>query len=107
MKCTLSDLKRKEVVETKNGAMLGRVDDIEINIDNSAVESLIIFGRPKLFGILGRDSDIIIKYKDINLVGKDTVLVNPDGMIECKSEKSEALSDSKISDIDEINAFFK
>lgn len=76
MKCTLSDLKSKEVVETNSGAMLGRIDDVEINIDDSTVESVIVYGRPKLFGLLGRDSDIIIKYGNIDLIGKDTVLVS-------------------------------
>lgn len=76
MKCTLSDLKSKEVVETNSGAMLGRIDDVEINIDDSTVESVIVYGRPRLFGLLGRDSDIIIKYGNIDLIGKDTVLVS-------------------------------
>lgn len=76
MKCTLSDLKSKEVVETNSGTMLGRIDDVEINIDDSTVESVIVYGRPKLFGLLGRDSDIIIKYGNIDLIGKDTVLVS-------------------------------
>lgn len=77
MKCTLSELRCKEVVETKTGAMLGRIDDIEINTEDSTVEAVIVYGRPKLFGILGRDSDIVIKYRDIDLIGKDAVLVSP------------------------------
>lgn len=75
MKCTLTELRNKEVVDTKSGMMLGRIDDIEINIDDSSVESVIVYGRPKLFGILGRDSDIVIRYRDIDLIGKDAVLV--------------------------------
>ncbi len=110
MKCTLSDLKRKEVVETKTGAMLGRVDDIEINVDSSSVETLIIFGRPKLLGILGRESDIIIKYNDIDLIGRDTVLVTSSGIKEHKQqvlEQSDSLFRRKKDDSDEIDAFFK
>lgn len=78
MKCTLSELRCKEVVETKTGVMLGRIDDIEIDIDSSTVDSVIVYGRPKFFGLLGRDSDIVIKYSDIDLVGKDAVLVTSD-----------------------------
>lgn len=75
MNYTLSELKSKEVIDLKSGAMLGRVDDVEIGEDSS-VQSMIVYGRPKLFGFLGRDQDIIIDYKDINLIGRDTILIS-------------------------------
>ena len=50
LKYTLSELRNKEVVETKTGIMLGRIDDIEINADDSSIDSVIVYGRPKLFG---------------------------------------------------------
>ncbi len=80
MNYTLSDLKRKEVVETRSGIMLGRVDDIEICADNSTVKSMIVYGRPKLFGILGRDNDIIISNEQIDLIGRDAILVSVDNL---------------------------
>jgi YlmC/YmxH family sporulation protein len=58
--------------------MLGRIDDIEINADDSSIDSVIVYGRPKLFGLMGRDSDIVIKYRDIDLIGKDAILVTSD-----------------------------
>ena len=39
LKYTLSELRNKEVVETKTGIMLGRIDDIEINADDSSIDS--------------------------------------------------------------------
>ena len=74
MNYTLNELKSKEVIDMKSGAMLGRVDDIEIGEDSS-VHSMIVYGRPKLFGFLGRDQDIIIDFKDVNLIGRDTILI--------------------------------
>ncbi len=88
MKCTLSDLKAKEVVDTQSGMMLGRIDDIEINMEDSSVEAMIVYGRPKFFGLFGRDSDIIIKYEDIDLIGKDTVLVSRSEIIDDKEDRS-------------------
>ena len=76
MKCRLSDLKSKEVIETKSGVIIGRIDDVEINMEDSSVESMIVYGRPRLFGIFGREDDIVISYEDIDLIGKDTVLVS-------------------------------
>ena len=74
LKYTLSELRNKEVVETKTGIMLGRIDDIEINADDSSIDSVIVYGRPKLFGLMGRDSDIVIKYRDIDLSARTPYL---------------------------------
>lgn len=75
MLCSLSELRRKEIVDTKTGEILGRADDIRFDSETSGVESVIIYGRPKLFGFLGRDGDLSVKFEDISLIGKDAVLV--------------------------------
>ena len=76
--CSLSDLRNKEVINLKNGAKLGYVDDIEFNTKDASVLALIVYGRPRLFGVFGRDDDIVIKCTDINLIGEDTILVTFD-----------------------------
>ncbi len=91
LKYTLSELRNKEVVETKTGIMLGRIDDIEINADDSSIDSVIVYGRPKLFGLMGRDSDIVIKYSDIDLIGKDAILVTSDVSYARKEEESKLI----------------
>ena len=75
MLCTLTEIRRKEIVDTKTGVILGRADDIQFDAETSNIRSMIIYGRPKLFGILGRDSDLSVKYEDITLIGKDAILV--------------------------------
>ena len=75
MVCSLGDLRRKEIINIKNGAKLGFVDDVELDTDDSSVKALIVYGRFRLFGLLGRDDDLIIKCDDIQLVGEDTILV--------------------------------
>lgn len=91
LKYTLSELRNKEVVETKTGIMLGRIDDIEINADDSSIDSVIVYGRPKLFGLMGRDSDIVIKYRDIDLIGKDAILVTSDVSYARREEESKLI----------------
>ncbi|MFA5659506.1 MAG: YlmC/YmxH family sporulation protein [Oscillospiraceae bacterium] len=88
MICSLTDLKNKEVINIKNGAKLGFVDDIEINTDDAAVLALIVFGRPRFFGLFGRDDDIIIKCTDIELIGEDTILVAFDDISEKSKKRS-------------------
>ncbi len=76
MICKVLDLRHKEVINSKDGCRLGFVDDVEINTKDATVLSLVIYGRLRCFGLLGRDEDIIIKWEFIELIGEDTILVN-------------------------------
>ena len=75
MLCTLTSLRSKEVIDIKTGLRLGYVDDIEIDTETERVTSLVIFGRSRALGLMGRDSDIVIKCSDIALIGEDTILI--------------------------------
>ena len=65
MVCGLSELKRKEVIDILSGEKLGFVDDIEINTESATVVALVIYGRPRVFGLFGRDDDIVVKCDEI------------------------------------------
>ncbi len=75
MLCKLEDLRNRDVVQIKTGICLGRVDDIVIDTCCAEVRSLVIYGRRKCFGLLGREDDMIIPWKDISVLGDDVVLV--------------------------------
>lgn len=72
---SLESLKRREVIDIKTGERLGFIDDAEINIETSQTVALIIYGRERLFGLLGRDSDIIIPCDKIKVIGEEVILV--------------------------------
>lgn len=76
MLCRIDELKNKQVVCVKDGCVLGFVSDVELDTKNGNLTSIIIFGRLKLFGLLGREDDIIIPWSDIKVIGNETVLVN-------------------------------
>ncbi len=76
MCCRIAELKSKQVVCVKNGCVLGFISDVEINSDDGRLEAIVIYGRPRLFGILGREEDIIIPWREITVIGNETVLVS-------------------------------
>ncbi len=76
MVCTLFELQNKEVINLIDGTRLGFVDDIELDTEKSEVLSLIVYGRPRFFGIFGREDDIVIRCEEIELIGEDAILVN-------------------------------
>ena len=73
MFCRLGDLRSKFVINVRNGGKLGYVSDVEIDTATAAVTSLIIRGRLRLFGLLGRAE---VQWADIEVIGEDTILVN-------------------------------
>ena len=76
MLCRIDDLRNKQVVCVKDGCVLGFVSDVELDTTNGSLTSIIIFGRLRFFGLLGREEDIVIPWNDIKVIGNETVLVN-------------------------------
>ena len=77
-KNALYELCERDVVSVKNGANLGRVDDLRVDETTARVQSLVIYGRLKWFGLLGREEDLSIPWEEIVTIGSDVVLVNTD-----------------------------
>ena len=76
LNCRLVELRNKEVISCENGCRIGCVDDLEVDTSNAEVKALVIYGRLKLFGLLGRKDDCIIPWENSALIGEDTILVN-------------------------------
>ena len=78
MSCRIDELRNKQVVCVKNGCVLGYISDVVINTENGNLESVVIFGRPRFFGLLGREEDIVIPWRDIDVIGQETILITTD-----------------------------
>lgn len=74
--CKVTDLRHKEVINSKTGCRLGCVDDVEIDTVTAKLVSIVIYGRPRFFGLFGRCDDLVIRWDHISLIGEDTILVN-------------------------------
>ena len=73
--CCINDLRDKEVINIIDGRRLGYVDDIEVDICNGRLVSIIVPGcGDKWFG-LSKGRDIVILWENIEKIGDDTILV--------------------------------
>ena len=81
MLCRIDDLRNKQVVCVKDGCVLGFISDVEMDTENGTLTSIIIFGRLRFFGLLGREEDIVIPWDDIKVIGGETVLVNTEATL--------------------------
>lgn len=73
--CRISDLTEKEVICVKDGTRIGCVSDVEVDTVSGNLVSIVVYGRPRLFGLLGREEDCVISWGDIEVIGEDTILV--------------------------------
>ena len=55
---TIRELCEKEVVQLEQGVCLGRADDLAFDPATARLQSLILLGRPRLFGLLGREENL-------------------------------------------------
>ncbi len=72
---TLENIRTKEVIDIVTGERLGYIDDVEMNIQNSEIIALLIYGRHRFFGLLGKEDDIIIPCREIEVIGEEIVLI--------------------------------
>ena len=54
METRIADLRYKEVISVEDGSRFGYVGDMEIDLDSGQVRALVVPGRRRLFGLLGR-----------------------------------------------------
>lgn len=76
MRCRITDMHNKEVINICDGNRIGFVDDVEVDTVTAEVVAIVINGRPKCLGLFGREEDFIILWKDIEVIGEETILVN-------------------------------
>lgn len=73
---TLSELCDKQIIDLTTGSNLGHADDAVVSPETAQITHLVIYGRLKLFGLLGREKDTLLPWQDIHKVGRDALLVN-------------------------------
>ena len=72
----MGQLRLKEVISIGDGSRFGYVGDLEVELDSGRVRALVIPGRLRLFGLLGREEDMVIPWEAVHRFGEDTILVD-------------------------------
>lgn len=75
MNCCITELRCKEVINKSDGCRLGLVSDVEVDTCCGRVVALVIYGRPKYWGICGKRERLRVCWEDIEVIGSDTILV--------------------------------
>lgn len=78
---TFCELRRKEVINVCDGARLGQICDLEIDICTGMILAILVPGPSRLFGLLHNDEEMMIPFCKIKKVGEDVILVEIDPKI--------------------------
>ena len=71
-----SDLRCKEVICLSDGRRLGFVSDVQIEIPEGTIKSILVPGPCRFFGFFGRKDDFLIPWCAIRRIGPDIILVD-------------------------------
>lgn len=75
METRIAELRYKEVISLADGSRFGYIGDLELDLATGRVLALIVPGRRKLFGLLGREPDRVIPWEAVKRFGEDIILV--------------------------------
>lgn len=75
MVCRIAQLQYKEVIDISDGTRYGFVDDVELDPELGAIRGIVVGGRARCFGLLGREPDQVFPWASIKRFGEDIILV--------------------------------
>lgn len=81
------ELLDKDIVNIKNGEVIGRFDDVEIDINNGKITAFYIEETGRFLGMLGKSKSKRVRWEEIIRIGMDVIIVNVDDEINNKAIK--------------------
>jgi len=78
MDTRVGDLRCKEVINVTDGSRYGYVGDAEVDLETGQIRALVVPGRLRLFGLLGREPERVFPWPSVRRFGEDIILVESD-----------------------------
>lgn len=78
MDCRVTELRYKELIDIRDGARYGCVGDVELDTATGQIKALVVYGRLRLFGLLGKEEDVVFPWSAVKRFGEDIILVESD-----------------------------
>lgn len=82
----MADLRYREVINTATGERLGYVNDVLVDGATGRIQALVVPGKAKYFGLLGREADYILPWENISRMGEDIILIDGASAVERKKK---------------------
>ena len=83
----ISDFQTKDVINIVDGKRLGQVTDLELDLRQGRIDSIVVPQYTKILGLFGSSgTEVVIPWRNIVKIGTDVVLVRLD---EARSNRPE------------------
>ena len=69
------DFRQKEVINIKNGKILGFVVDVDAELNEGSIKNIVVAQVGKVLKSIGGKNNITIPWGDVKLIGEDVILV--------------------------------
>ncbi len=69
------DFKQKEVINIKDGKILGFVVDVQANFESGEINSIIVAKTGKFINNIRSRNNVTIPWENIQKIGEDVILV--------------------------------
>ena len=69
------DFRQKEVINITNGKILGFVVDVDAELNQGAIKSIVVAQVGKVLKSLGGKNNVTIPWTNVKLIGEDVILV--------------------------------
>ncbi|MBB6729635.1 PRC-barrel domain-containing protein [Cohnella zeiphila] len=88
----ISDFQTKDVINIVDGKKLGQVSDLELDLRQGRIDSIVVPTATRFFGMFGGGgSDVVIPWRNIVKIGADVVLVRLDDAKSYRLEENEGI----------------
>lgn len=92
----ISDFQTKDVINIIDGKKLGQVSDIELDLKQGRIESIIVPNYSKFMGLFGRGRELVILWHNIVKIGADVVLVRIEELNSAQGEGYEGYDSTPL-----------
>lgn len=69
------DFRQKEVINIKDGKILGFVIDVDAELSDGAIKNIVVAQMGKVLKSLGGKNNLTIPWSNVRLIGEDVILV--------------------------------
>jgi YlmC/YmxH family sporulation protein len=86
----ISDFQTKDVINIVDGKKLGQISDLELDLRQGRIDSIVVPQYTKFMGIFGGGgTEVVIPWRNIVKIGADVVLVRMDDTKQLRSEEDD------------------
>ena len=72
----LSELSKKDIINIKDGKRIGKIVDVEFDVNNGYMIRFIIESSNVIKSIFSNSEELTIKFSQIKKLGEDVILID-------------------------------